>query len=158
MSKMKLLSIAVIGLLVMNLATVSFLLLTKPPHLADGRPPVEQAGPKNIIIEKLKFDSEQIAEYEKLIEQHQAKTKSLNDNIDISRNELYFTLASKNLTGNDSLMDRIGQLQTQMELTHYDHFKAIRAICKLGQIAYFNKLTKELARFFATEKRMGHRQ
>ena len=155
MSKIKLLTIAVIGLLIVNLATVAFLLLRKPFQHPEGRPPMEQAGPKNIIIDKLHFDKEQVAQYESLIEQHQAKIKSLNDSINIAKNELYSTLTSENFTGKDSLIDRLGLLQRQVELTHYDHFAAIKKLCKPDQIEAFNNLTKELAGFFAPVKKEG---
>lgn len=155
MSKIKLLTIAVIGLLIVNLATVAFLLLRKPFQHPEGRPPMEQAGPKNIIIDKLHFDKEQVAQYESLIEQHQAKIKSLNDSINIAKNELYSTLTSENFTGKDSLIERLGLLQKQVELTHYNHFASILAICKPDQIEAFNNLTKELAGFFAPVKKEG---
>lgn len=155
MSKIKLLAIAVVGLLIVNLATVAFLLLRKPFQHPEGRPPVEQAGPKNIIVDKLHFDEEQVAQYEALIEQHQEKIKSLNDSINIAKNELYSTLTRDNFIGKDSLIDRLGFLQRQVELTHYDHFASIRAICKPDQLEAFNNLTKELAGFFAPVKKEG---
>ncbi len=155
MSKIKLLAIAVVGLLIVNLATVAFLLLRKPFQHPEGRPPVEQAGPKNIIVDKLHFDKEQVAQYEGLIEQHQVKIKSMNDSINIVKNELYSTLSNENFTGKDSLIERLGFLQRQVELTHYDHFAAIKKLCKPDQLDDYTSLTKELARFFAPARKDG---
>jgi len=153
MSKIKLLTIAVIGLLIMNLATVTFLLFRTPQHRADGRLPMEQGGPKNIIINKLKFDKEQVTLYESLIEQHQVAIKMFNDSIKTAKNNLYHLLTEENTASKDSAVAKLGFLQKQIELTHYNHFAAIRAICKPNQLQAFNNLTKELARYFAPLKK-----
>ncbi len=162
MSKTKLLTIAVIGLLVINIAVVGFLFLKKPPHPRDGRPAgmekgmaKEQNGPKNIIIEKLHFDKEQAAQYETLIEQHQAIIKSLNDSIKDAKNDLYSSLTNETFTGKDSLIAKLGLLQRQVELTHYDHFSAIKKLCKPDQLENYAALTKEISRFFAPPKKDG---
>lgn len=163
MSKIKLLSIAVIGLLLINIAIVSFLMFRKPPPFLGGRPPMSQEGrpsaqedgPKNIIIDKLHFDKEQSAQYENLIEQHQTIMKSLNVSIKDAKNELYSSLTNENFTGKDSLIAKLGLLQKQVELTHYEHFAAIKKLCKPGQLENYALLTKELARFFAPARKDG---
>ena len=163
MSKIKLLSIAVIGLLAINITVVAFLLLKQPPHPREGRqgpgkesmPPMEQTGPKNIIVDKLHFDKEQTAQYESLIEQHQVIMKSLNDSIKDAKNDLYLSLTNENFTGKDSLIAILGLLQRQVELTHYDHFAAIKKLCKPNQLENYAALTKELARFFAPARKDG---
>ena len=155
MSKIKLLTVAVIGLLLLNLCTVGFLLMRKPPKHPEGRMPGEQEGPKNIIIEKLHFDKEQVAQYEQLIDQHQSSVRKLTDSIKNAKNDLYRSLQEVNSTDKDALIARLGSLQRQIELTHYDHFAAIRSLCKPDQLEYYNQLTKELARFFAPPKKDG---
>ena len=163
MSKIKLLTIAVIGLLLINIAIVSFLMFRKPPPSLAGRPPMGQDGQpplqqdrlKNIIINKLHFDKEQAAQYEKLIVQHQAIIKSLNDSIKDAKNDLYSSLTDVTFTGKDSLIAKLGLLQRQVELTHYEHFAAIKTLCKPDQLENYASLTKELARFFAPPKKEG---
>ncbi|CAN5618400.1 hypothetical protein BH11BAC3_BH11BAC3_01570 [soil metagenome] len=163
MSKIKLLSIAVIGLLLINIAIVAFLMFKKPPPSLgerppmgqQGRPPGQDAGPKKIIIEKLHFDKEQAAQYERLIEQHQAIIKSLNDSIKDAKNELYSSLTNENFTGKDSLIAKLGLLQRRVELTHYEHFAAIKKLCKPDQLENYAALTKEISRFFAPPKKDG---
>ncbi len=160
MSKIKLLSIAVIGLLIVNLGIVSFLLLRKPPHPRGFRPemnqlegrPEGQAGPKNIIIERLHFDKEQVAAYEKLIEQHQATVKNIRDSIRMAKTALYNTLNNETFAGKDSVVNELNLLQRNLELAHYQHFAALKKICKPEQTENFDKLTHDLARFFSPEK------
>lgn len=155
MSKIKLLTISVIGLMIVNLGMVAFLLLQKPPFRPDGRPPLEKTGPKKIIIDKLHFDAEQAVQYEHLIDQHQLIIKPLNDSIKIVKNNLYQSLANENDSIKNSLIAKLGLLQRQVELTHYEHFLAIKKLCKLDQLEDFNKLSKELAGFFAPPKKDG---
>ena len=160
MSKTKLLSIAVIGLLLINITMVSFLILRKPPPPPEGRPPMglegqpssQDDGPKNVIIDRLGFDKEQVAAYEKLIAEHQASVKSLQDSIHLIKNALYQTLNHNAFTGKDSLINQLNIFQKQMELTHYDHFTALKKLCRPDQMDRFNKLTNELARFFTPGK------
>lgn len=161
MSKLKLLSIAVIGLFVINIGIVGFLLMKKPPMPRggrppmgqDGRPPMNQEGPKKMIIERLHFDNQQVAAYEKLIEAHQASVKLLSDSVKIAKNNLYQSLQSETFTGKDSLVSQLGALQRQIELLHYNHFTDLKKICQLDQMSYYNELTKELARFFDIDKK-----
>ncbi len=165
MSKIKLLSIAVIGLLLINIAVVVFLFTKKAPHPTEDRlprdkhgPPARNGeGPKRIIIDRLGFDEQQVNEYEALIKLHQSSIKLLDDSIRLTKNALYHTLRNENFTGKNSLLIQLDILQKQIELTHYDHFVELKKICKPGQLDEFNKLSDELARLFAPPaKRQPH--
>jgi hypothetical protein len=148
MEKTKLLTIAVIGLLVINFGTLGFLLLSgkghRPPH--DGRP-----EPKEIIIDKLHFDADQQKEYTKLIKWHRSEIARLDDNIRHAKNELYSQLnkADVNIKAKDSLITVINSNQKQIEETHFRHFEDIKKLCRKDQLDDFNGLTEELSRIFA---------
>ena len=109
-------------------------------------------GPKNIIIERLHFDNEQVVQYEKLIEQHQYKLKELDERIRMTKNQLYSTLATDTAMSKDSLENKLGEIQRQIESVHYNHFTEIKKLCKPEQIESFNALTHDLAEFFAPGK------
>jgi periplasmic protein CpxP/Spy len=152
MSKLRLLSFAVIALLVMNLALVGFLLLRKPPLPPGERPSIAKEGPKSRIIEQLHFDADQVIQYQKLIDEHKASIKTLRDDIRGTKSQLYQTLNEADGGRNDSLIVKLGELQKNIETTHYNHFKEIKKLCKPDQLEYFNTLTDELADFFSPEK------
>ena len=148
MEKTKLLTIAVIGLLVINFGTLGFLLLNGKGH----RPP--QAGrqkPKEIIIEKLHFDEAQQKDYAKLIKWHRGEITKLDGNIREAKNELYSQLLQPetNLKAKDSLISVINLNQKQIEQTHFKHFEDIKKLCHKNQMDDFNDLTEELGRIFA---------
>jgi Spy/CpxP family protein refolding chaperone len=155
MEKTKLLTITVIGLLLLNFATLGFLFISgtkghKPPHdIPEGR-----HEPKEIIIERLHFDANQQKEYGQLIEWHRRKIRQLEDSIRVSKNELYM------LFNNDivdekakvTLINEIALFQKQIEATHFKHFEDIKKLCKPEQQVYFNELTEELGRLFSRNK------
>ncbi len=153
MSKIKLLSIAVIGLLIINIGIITFLVIMKPPHHNEGKPPLRQDEPKYMIIKILNFDEAQIAEYFKLIEKHKASVKLLDDSIKLSKHNLYQTLNNKTFEGKDSLINYLNKLQKQIELIHYHHFVEIKNLCKPNQLEAYKNLTNELGRFFSPNKK-----
>lgn len=148
MEKTKLLTIAVIGLLVINLGTLGFLLLNGKGHRQShgGRP-----EPKEIIIEKLHFDAAQQKEYAKLIQWHRGEITRLDDNIREAKNNLYSQLNEPevNIKTRDSLISLINSNQKQIEETHFRHFEDIKKMCRKDQMENFNALTEELSRIFA---------
>ena len=153
MSKIKLLTIAVIGLLVTNTILVGFLLLKKPPVPMEAMPPGKREGPKKIIIERLHFDTAQVAQYELLITDHRKAIRQLKDSISETKNELYQSLQTDSFTGKDSLTNLLSALQKRIETVHYDHFAQIKKLCKPAQREAFNELTHELAFYFTTERK-----
>lgn len=152
MTKLKLLSISVIGLLILNVCIVGFLFLRRPPAQLQGPPPFEVDGPKNKIVEVLQLDREQVLEYEKLIDHHKKAIKLLDDSIKVTKSNLYKTLAEEDSSMKDSLIIRLSTLQKEIETTHYDHFLKVRKLCKPEQLDRFNRLTHELANFFGSKK------
>jgi len=111
-------------------------------------------GPKNIIIEKLHFDKEQIKTYELYIAQHR---KSINANeiaMNKSRSELYLQLKHSQDTAKiDSLISIIANQQTVAEHINYNHFLELKKLCKPCQKEAFDELTTEIANLFSSDKR-----
>jgi Spy/CpxP family protein refolding chaperone len=149
MEKTKLLTIAVIGLLLLNLGTLAVIMLKsdKPHHR--GMPPPRGEGPRNIIIEKLKLDHEQQKQYELLIEDHRKKTREFNDISNELHEDLY-ALLSKDSAGTEKeeIIQKILQNQKDIEHLNFEHFRAIRAICNESQIPLFNELSHDLTDLF----------
>jgi len=113
-------------------------------------PPEEK--PKMIIIERLHFNKEQVDQYEQLIDQHRRSIKELDEQMRKTKNDLYSTLIDNSSVSKDSLENKLGQIQKQIEETHYNHFADIKKLCKPDQLKYFNDLTTDLAKFFAPGK------
>ncbi len=152
MNKTRLLTLAVLALLAINIGLLAFLFFGKPPRPPRAGALGRQDGPKQVIIDKLQFDEKQVARYKVLIEQHQASVKPLNEEIKETKSNLYATLADESIAKKDSLIDRLGGLQMQMENLHYEHFLEINKLCTPKQLADFKVLSGELAKYFASAK------
>lgn len=152
MNKIKLLSIALISLLAMNVIVGFFLIFKKPPSLDTQN--FYKDGPRKIIIERLQFDGAQILAYDKCIAIHKSAIKKIDDSIKISKNLLYETLNDVRLKGKDSLINTLTILRKEIEYIHYNHFADIKAICKSNQLDNYKNLTKDIAKLFAPERSM----
>ncbi len=155
MEKTKLLTITVIGLLVLNLATLGFLFISgpkghKPPHdLPEGR-----QIPREIIINRLHFDVNQQKDYDKIIQWHRGEIKKLDSEIREAKIELYSQLKESqlDLKVKDSLIAVINTNQKQIEITHFKHFEEVKKLCNKDQLEDFNELTEELSKLFSPNK------
>jgi periplasmic protein CpxP/Spy len=155
MEKSKLLTIAVIGLLLINIATLGFLFIKSPK---DHQPPGHHTNKKEIIIKKLHFDANQQNEYEKLIQWHRGEIEKNDDEIRDTKMALYQLLSENEIDSKrkDSLMLQLNTAQMQIEAAHFKHFADIKKLCRKDQLDDFNELTHELSRIFSHNKPQKH--
>ncbi len=154
MEKSKLFTITIIGLLLLNLATIGFLIINGPKEHSPFNHFEDVSKPREIIINKLHFDSNQQKEYDIIIKCHRDKIKSLHNNIRQTKNELYAQLSQKEVSIKikDSLASLLAGYQKQVEETHFKHFEDIKKICHYDQLGDYKTLTEELSRIFAFKK------
>ncbi|RXR19008.1 hypothetical protein EQG63_06070 [Flavobacterium amnicola] len=154
MNKSKFLYLLVVIMLVINVGIISYLFFT------DGIPLLNKGKemPREIVIKKLVFDDQQIKAYDLLIKGHQQKIRFLNDAIRAKKNELYSHLKDNAtpISENDRLVKQIANYQSQIEITHYNHFLDIKKICRPEQLENYNELTTELAKIFSHPRRPKH--
>lgn len=147
MNKIKVLTIAVIALFVINMVTLSFLFFNDKKN--DSK-----KEPKEIIIHKLGFNKNQIAEYEILIKKHKANISRLDNQIKDSKNKLYQQLnLSENKVVTDSILNSLYLYKSEIELVHYNHFLEIKKLCKPEQLDNYNELTQELSKIFVPNRK-----
>ena len=150
MDKIKLLTATVIALLLLNIGTLGFLILTGPMQHHRG-PMGKGNGPQRLIIEKLHFDEKQQAQYQQLIHWHRGQINALDNQIHQAKNRLYTQLLKNTVDTKtkDSLIDAIAVYQKQIEMTHFKHFEDIKKLCKPEQLEDYYNLTEELANLFS---------
>ncbi len=154
MNKIKLLTYAVIGLLLLNVGIILFLFFSRP-----NRNPDENHGrPKEIITEKLHFDANQIEKYESIIPIYKDKIDSLDAKNRKLKSELYSQLKLQvvNSAIKDSIITLFLANQKQIEEAHFKHFQDIKSICKANQLQDFNALTQELGKMFSNQNSKPH--
>jgi hypothetical protein len=144
----KYLNLFVIIALVATNAILLFFLLQR------NKPRMNPDAPKKMIIERLKFDDNQINTYQKLIDTHRKDIKARDMQILAIKNELYLLLLHNDIDNTvvDSLSIKIAETQKEIELIHFNHFRAIKAICAGTQIENFNDLAKDLVNIFNHKK------
>lgn len=142
MNKLTLLTIISVLLLLANLGMAGFIFMQRQAH----------PGPDKLkfrVIETLKFDPEQVREYEALIRAHRDSMRKGNDAISLLKKELYKQLnMPQQAAVTDSLIAQIGAVQNRIESYHYQHFLKIKSLCRPDQQANFEVLSHELSTYF----------
>ncbi|MBL4648876.1 MAG: hypothetical protein JKY03_04025 [Aureispira sp.] len=146
MSKVKFLTILSATLAIINIALISFFLLG-PPH---GK---NKNAPKEYILKQLNLDKEQVAQYDVLIEIHQKKRMTLNQNIMELRKELYpIALKDGDISKKEQILAQLESAHQDLELVHLEHFEEVKRICRADQRKQFDALVDELTHLFAKKR------
>lgn len=147
MDKVKLLTFSVVALLILNFGVLGFLVFSKGKnHRLE-----KHETPREIIIDTLKFDENQVDKYDELIQKNRKNIDEIDDSISNTKNKLYQLLNSQtiNKVEKDSLISKINFFQKQIEATNFNHFIDIKNLCNKDQIDKFEDLTKELSKIFS---------
>lgn len=138
----------IICLALSNILLVVFI-ASKP---RDGRPDPDR--PKRMVIEKLHFDEQQVADYQVLIDEHRRQIRELDQQIIALKNELYSHLTEQNNKAiSDSLTAEIAKVQQRIEQVHFAHFTDIKKLCRGNQQADFEALSQELTKIFPPRRK-----
>lgn len=141
MENPRFLKIVVILLLLLNLGTLAFLFMGRPPG---GRP----NGPAKFLVEALNLDDAQQTQYARLRSAHQQAMASFKER-NGTDHRAFFDLLK---TGQpDSLRiqqaaDSIAADQKQMELATFEHFRQLRSMCRPEQQVKFDAVIDEALR------------
>lgn len=113
--------------------------------------PRRHEGPRDLIIERLHFNEQQISKYDILIEWHQKNIREKDSLLLSLKSNLYKSLYSEKNT--DSIITIISIVQKDIENIHLKHFRDIESICTTDQKKYFEELTVDLAELFGRKPR-----
>lgn len=145
MERNKILTIAVIGLLLLNAAIIGFLWLDKPPHSMKAK-----GGPASLIIERLHFDTNQEIEFRKLAKVHHEEFKKLQQ-ISIETHQEYYKLMKQEDIDSmkvDSLRQIMASNQQSIDKLNFEHFLDIKKLCNTEQKILFNDFADEIGGLF----------
>ena len=154
MERTKLLTVAVIGLLLLNLLTVGFLIVKPmrnrplhPDHLPEQS---DSNGPESIIVERLHFDPTQQKQYHQLVTRHRSQTRNLSSQMVQLYKDYYGLLASdqSDSARANALSEQIAANQRAQAELNFDHFKQINALCRPDQQGDFHRLVSDLSNLF----------
>ena len=163
--KTKILSIAVILLLILNFGILAFLWLGRPhtPQGIPGNPPGKQdmndrmpppgrmeGGPKEFLTHELSFTDKQKQDYEKLIDEHQNDIKKIREQTKKDKDDFWDNLSKKDPDVNSSA-SKLAEDQKQLELATFKHFQKVRELCTDEQKKKFDKVINEALRMMAPQ-------
>jgi periplasmic protein CpxP/Spy len=133
--------------LIVNAATLIFFWYNRPPQ--EGKRGANQGG---MLVEELKLDKKQQALFQSLRVQHHQAHDSLLQLIAEERQVLY----SQKQAVNDTIVNKIGLLQAEIERITYDHFKEVRKICTPEQQVQLDTLLgKTVQNILMPKKKRG---
>jgi Spy/CpxP family protein refolding chaperone len=146
--KNKIFTIIVVVLLIANSASMLYFWWNK----RDNGP--EQNGPqdaKAFIIKELELNEQQKLAYQELREEHQKKLRDLHESFKDAKEHLFDLLDQENPS--DSLVEQASlhaaQIQQQIEMATFDHFKKLKALCNAEQKKKFDSIIREAIRLIS---------
>ncbi|MCX8524097.1 hypothetical protein OF897_09180 [Chryseobacterium formosus] len=147
MSKNSFYIFIIIGLLASNLLLAVFIFMKKPPH---------HSGPRDLIIERLHFNENQVRKYDDLIVQHRMQIREKEHEMIGLKTQYYSLLKNSSQENRDSLVQQIGKVSMETEKINFKHFQDIKRICHPNQIKNFDDLIDEFESLFATGPKPPH--
>jgi periplasmic protein CpxP/Spy len=129
--------------LLINAATLIFFWYNRPPQ--EGR---RGSKPGRVLLEELKMDEQQVAQFIPLRDQHHKSHDSLLQIIATQRQLLY----SQKQAANDTILHKIGLLQEEIERVTYSHFIDVRKICTPEQQVQLDSLLGKTVQNILTSK------
>jgi protein CpxP len=125
--------IAVLVLLLLNMGTLTFLWVNRPP---DPR----EAGPFQFLVRATEMDEAQQETYHQLRMEHRNALETYRSQNRQLREAMFQLLATREANSAEvqMLADSLGALRTKEELFTYEHFRQVRAICRPDQLQRFD--------------------
>jgi protein CpxP len=146
----KTLKLLVVILALMNMCLLVFIWHGKghhgPPHDGPHGGP-HGGGPGARLIHELNFNEKQIADFEKLKEEHHGQVMKLQEDSRIFRDSLFEKLKTViSATEVSALADSVAGKQKAIELVTFDHFNKVRNLCDAEQKKKFDNIIDDILR------------
>lgn len=153
MKRERLLTIAVVVLLVLNSAVVGYLLIGQRP----GPPRPELF---DLLVRELEMNSNQQQNYFRLRDQHRDQMDKLNLQFAVLLEKYLSLISDSSREERVQLEDEMAILEKQKASITFDHFNAVKQLCTPEQQEKFNKLIPEIARMMSRPRqgRPPHRE
>lgn len=151
-------AVVIILLLLLNFATIGYLLINRDTGQVRHTPPMHH-NPERIITEELNLDEDQIRQFRVYKHQHGRATDSVQRQIKELQVELFSLVKAEemDIPKRDSLLSKIEQLESARHLIIIEHFHDIRSMMREDQVKLFNGFVEEMGSTITEMRRPGHR-
>lgn len=138
----KILTIAVVFLLLTNIALVIFMLNKKQP----GDKKRNRIDPSEMMVKELNMTEQQQKEYKSLKEEHFKNIKPFFDSVRAAKTAFFALTKEQNVS--DSLVNifslRIGEKQSAIDKLTFAHFKKVRGLFTAEQQPKFDEFVQKM--------------
>lgn len=141
---------AVVALVVINIALVAFVWLRK-----DGNAQQRGGDAREYLIKTLSLNEQQQKTFDSLRDGHFEKMKGYNEQMHHLKDALFEQLKSAGNPSADSIAQKIGQMQTKIDLETFNHFSQLRAILTKEQAEKFDNTIQDVLRTMGPPGRNG---
>jgi Spy/CpxP family protein refolding chaperone len=150
MNKIKLLTIAVITLVVLNLGLLAILFAGAKNQDRPMGPDRDTRGAERLLIEKLEFSTEQAEVFRELKKDHKEKIDEHHKTLSKSQKALFDLLKKDSIDvgRKDRIEDEIGNSLRQINELHLTHFQDIKNLGNEKQKQLFNQFIDDMSRRF----------
>lgn len=146
MKNTRILSIAVVLLLITNIALVAFMMTGNNKKTQSGRKQGSRTEAPKEMVEQLKMTEQQQQDFKALKEEHHKNTKPLMDSLWAAK-KAFFGLA-RNPNTNDSLIDlysiRVCERQAELDKMTLNHFRQVRNVFTPEQQPGYDSLVQKM--------------
>lgn len=153
--KLKILIAVVVVLCVANAIAVGMLWF-KPQQDSESRIQPHGGGPGEFVIKELKLTPEQTDTYNNMRHEHHDAVEKIKRSLNDKKDSLYMGLQVEITDSTKSrLLKDISELEVQIDLTTYNHFKDFKAILNEQQQVRFNEIIKDVFNIIRSQPAMG---
>jgi len=146
--KNKIFTIIVVVLLIANSASMLYFWWNRSDSRSGKNDPLDA---KAFIIKELALNEQQKLAYQELREEHQKNLRDLHESFKEAKEHLFDLLDQENPS--DSLVEQASlqtaQIQQQIEMATFDHFKKLKALCNAEQKKKFDSIIREAIRLIS---------
>lgn len=151
MQDSRFLKIVIAILLIINVATLSFMISRD----REGRPPFphgpggpDHGGPFEFIVHELNMDETQRSKFAELRDEHHQAVEELQEASHELHDKYFEELANPaaDSVQINAMADSMAGIQKQIDLVTWKHFSQVRAICKPEQQKKFDVIIREALR------------
>ena len=147
MNKMKALKWAVVALFALNVLTIAALILGRPGGLMGPKGFDKRKGgpnPGRVLAEKLGFDREQEEALHELIKEHSSNITQKERELNETRTRMFALLTTGDYESRSHMIEEIATIQQDIEEVHFQHFLAVKKLCREEQLPAFYELARQL--------------
>lgn len=142
--KSKVLTIAILGLLILNFVTLAFLIFHRPHFPFPIEPPRKEA--RGFLENELNLTDQQKIEFNRLREEHISTVAQIQDSIKPLKDQLFDQIKNDRVDTAtvNSITSKIAENQKRIELATFYHFNKIRTLLNDEQKKKFDMVMKDM--------------